>query len=78
MANRTWTQIEDEARTKIITPLPTNRIITKLSLTYKQFKKLVNLGVLVFVYNKSQYRGGKPPKRFVAIKEAKLRISEEK
>ena len=78
MANRTWAQIETEARTKIITPLPTNRIITKLSLTYKQFKKLVESGVLLFVDNKSQGRGGNPPKRFIAIKEAKLRINDQK
>ena len=64
-----------EARNKIITPMPVNRITTRLRLTSPQFKELVETGVLIFVDNKRMYKSGKLPKRYIATG-IKTRINE--
>ena len=55
-----------EARTKIITPMPINRITTRLRLTSSQFQELVENDVLIFVDNKRMYKSGQLPKRYIA------------
>ena len=70
---RTWVDIEVEVKREIIKPMAVNRIMTRIGLTYRQFKKLRNLGVLEFVDSKQEY-GGNPPKRYVA-NETKKKVS---
>ena len=72
---RTLNERAIEARNKITTPMPVNRITTRLRLTSPQFKELVEKDILVFVDNKRGYKGGKLPKRYIATG-IKTRINE--
>jgi len=66
-------EIAAEARLKITKPMQVNRIMNRLGVQYKQFKKLVDLKVLVYVDSEKQ-EAGSAPMRYVAVEETKLRI----
>jgi len=65
-------EISVEARLKITKPMQVNRIMNRLGIQHKQFKKLVDLKVLVYVDSEKQ-EAGSAPMRYVAVEETKLR-----
>ena len=65
-------EIAVEARLKITKPMQVNRIMNRLGVQYKQFKKLVDLKVLVYVDSEKQ-EAGSAPMRYVAVEEKEVK-----
>ena len=65
-------EISVEARLKITKPMQVNRIMNRLGIQHKQFKKLVDLKVLVYVDSEKQ-EAGSAPMRYVAVEEKEVK-----